>query len=228
MSYGIKVEVWGDRALFTRPELSVERMTYDVITPSAARGILESIYWHPGMRYKIDRIYVLNPIKFTSVRRNEVEKKALTSDVRTAIVQDRPLPYKDAHAEIQQRASIMLTGVRYVIEAHFDMTDRASKEDNPGKFKDIIMRRLRRGQFYSAPYLGTRECSCYIQEWSGGDPCKESYYASEESRDLGLMLYDMNYSNLDKQGIAQNITPMFYRAVMRHGVIDVAGSEVFR
>lgn len=145
MSYGIKVEVWGDRALFTRPELSVERMTYDVITPSAARGILESIYWHPGMRYKIDRIHVLNPIKFTSVRRNEVKSKALSSAVRTTLTKGGQLPYVDAHADIQQRASVMLTDVRYVIEAHFDMTDRASKQDNPGKFKDILMRRLRRG-----------------------------------------------------------------------------------
>ena len=140
MAYGIKVEVWGDRALFTRPELSVERMTYDVITPSAARGVLESIYWHPGMRYKIDRIHVLNPIKFTSVRRNEVKSKALSSAVRTAITKDGPLPYIDTHEEIQQRASVMLTDVRYVIEAHFDMTERATKEDNPGKFKDILMR----------------------------------------------------------------------------------------
>ena len=228
MAYGIKVEVWGDRALFTRPELSVERMTYDVITPSAARGILESIYWHPGMRYKIDRIHVLNPIKFTSVRRNEVKSKALSSAVRTAITKDGPLPYIDTHEEIQQRASVMLTDVRYVIEAHFDMTERATKEDNPGKFKDILMRRLRRCQFYSAPYFGTRECSCNVQEWSGGDPRKESYYASKECRDLGLMLYDMDYSDVDAHGIAQNITPMFYRAIMRHGVIDVAGSEVFR
>lgn len=228
MAYGIKVEVWGDRALFTRPELSVERMTYDVITPSAARGILESIYWHPGMRYKIDRIHVLNPIKFTSVRRNEVKSKALSSAVRTTITKGGQLPHIDTHADIQQRASVMLTEVRYVIEAHFDMTDRASKQDNPGKFKDILMRRLRRGQFYSAPYLGTRECSCYVQEWSGGDPLKESYYVLEECRDLGLMLYDMDYSDVDAQGIAQNITPMFYRAIMRHGAIDVAGSEVFR
>ena len=84
MAYGICVEVWGDRALFTRPELSVERVSYDAMTPSAARGLLESIYWHPGMRYTIDRIHVLNPIRFTNVRRNEVKSKALASTMRTA------------------------------------------------------------------------------------------------------------------------------------------------
>ncbi len=93
MAYGIQVEVWGDRALFTRPELSVERVSYDVITPSAARGLIESIYWHPGLRYTIDRIHVLNPIRFTNVRRNEVKSKALASTMRTAITSGGELPY---------------------------------------------------------------------------------------------------------------------------------------
>lgn len=92
MAYGICVEVWGDRALFTRPELSVERVSYDAMTPSAARGLLESIYWHPGMRYTIDRIHVLNPIRFTNVRRNEVKSKALASTMRTAATGGGKLP----------------------------------------------------------------------------------------------------------------------------------------
>ena len=220
MAYGIKVEVWGDRALFTRPELSVERMTYDVITPSAARGILESIYWHPGMRYKIDRIHVLNPIKFTSVRRNEVKSKALSSAVRTAITKDGPLPYIDTHEEIQQRASVMLTDVRYVIEAHFEMTDQANQTDNPGKFKDIMMRRLKRGESYHMPNFGCREfpahfCLCEEEEI-------HTIYDEVPERDLGFMLYDMDYSN------KEDIQPMFFRAVMKRGVIDLRDCEVIR
>ena len=205
MAYGICVEVWGDRALFTRPELSVERVSYDAMTPSAARGLLESIYWHPGMRYTIDRIHVLNPIRFTNVRRNEVKSKALASTMRTAATGGGKLPYINTKDDIQQRASLILIDVRYVIEAHFDLTDKAMPDDNAGKFKDIIRRRLERGQCYSMPYFGTR-----------------GFYADESERDLGFMLYDMDYRD------PKNIAPMFFRAVMRNGVIDVAGSEVFR
>ena len=100
MAYGIQVEVWGDRALFTRPELSVERVSYDVITPSAARGLIESIYWHPGLRYAIDRIHVLNPIRFTNVRRNEVKSKALASTMRTAIANGGELPFINTKDDI--------------------------------------------------------------------------------------------------------------------------------
>ena len=221
MAYGIQVEVWGDRALFTRPELSVERVSYDVITPSAARGLIESIYWHPGLRYAIDRIHVLNPIRFTNVRRNEVKSKALASTMRTAIANGGELPFINTKDDIQQRASLILTDVRYVIEAHFELTDKATPEDNPGKFKDIIRRRLDRGQCYSTPYFGTREFPAHFKAYEGSMP-PEGHYSGEGERDLGLMLYDMDYAD------PQNITPMFFRAVMRDGVIDVAGSEVLR
>ena len=123
MAYGIQIEVWGERALFTRPELSVERVSYDVITPSAARGLIESIYWHPGMRYTIDRIHVLNPIRFTNVRRNEVKSKALASSIRSVMTHGGELPYINTKEDIQQRASLILTDVRYVIEAHFELTE---------------------------------------------------------------------------------------------------------
>ena len=220
MAYGIQIEVWGERALFTRPELSVERVSYDVITPSAARGLIESIYWHPGMRYTIDRIHVLNPIRFTNVRRNEVKSKALASSIRSVMTHGGELPYINTKEDIQQRASLFLTDVRYVIEAHFELTDRAKPEDNPGKFKDIIRRRLDRGQCYSTPYFGTREFAAHFKACDGDAP--QGCYADSGERDLGLMLYDMDYVD------PQNIMPMFFRAVMRNGVIDVAGSEVFR
>lgn len=221
MAYGFRVEVWGDRALFTRPELSVERMTYELITPSAARGILESIFWHPGMRYEIDRIHVINPIAFTSIRRNEVASKASSKAMRSAVLNKRPLPHINPQTDIQQRASVVLTDVRYVIEAHFVMTDRAAPGDNPGKFKDIIRRRLGKGQCYSTPYFGTREFPAHFKACHEDD-IPASYYADVEERDFGLMLFDMDYSD------SSNITPMFYHPVMRHGVVQVSGSEVFR
>ncbi|HJD38321.1 MAG TPA: type I-C CRISPR-associated protein Cas5c [Candidatus Blautia ornithocaccae] len=157
MGRGVKVKVWGDYALFSRPELKVERYSYDTMTPSAARGILEAIYWHPGMRWVVDKIHVIKPIRFTSVRRNEVKSKVLAGNVLQVYNgAEKPL-YISSKADIVQRASILLCDVEYVIEAHFDMTDKANETDNPGKFKDIIMRRLRRGECFHMPYFGCRE-----------------------------------------------------------------------
>ena len=220
MGIGVKVKVWGDYALFSRPELKVERYSYDVMTPSAARGILEAIYWHPGLRWNIDRIYVKNPICFTSVRRNEVKSKVSASNVLQVYNgADKPL-YINTKNEIVQRASTILCDVCYVIEAHFEMTEKANETDNPGKFKDIMMRRLRRGECYHMPYFGCREfpahfCLCEEEEI-------HTAYDDVNERDLGLMLYDMDYSNKD------NIQAMFFRAVLKKGVLDLRNCEVIR
>ena len=220
MGIGVKVKVWGDYALFSRPELKVERYSYDVMTPSAARGILEAIYWHPGLRWNIDRIYVKNPICFTSVRRNEVKSKVSASNVLQVYNgADKPL-YINTKNEIVQRASTILCDVCYVIEAHFEMTEKANETDNPGKFKDIMMRRLRRGYCYHMPYFGCREfpahfCLCEEEEI-------HTAYDDVNERDLGLMLYDMDYSNKD------NIQAMFFRAVLKKGVLDLRNCEVIR
>lgn len=221
MAYGTAIEVWGRYALFTRPELSTERYSYDVITPSAARGLIESIYWHPGMRYVVDKIHVLNPIWFTNVRRNEVKSKALASAMRSYVGGTGGVPYLDRGSDIQQRAAVVLKDVRYVIECHFEMTEKASEGDNPGKICDILRRRLRRGQCFSQPYFGTREFPASFRLYEEGEP-PTGVYTGTEDRDLGLMLYDMDYE--DPEGIS----PMFFRAVMHDGVIDVARSEVFR
>lgn len=212
----VKMEVWGEYACFSRPELKVERVSYDIPTPSAARGLLESIYYHPGLKWHIDRIYVLNPIRFVNLRRNEVKSKILASSILSEI-NGRPGSCINRNADIQQRAAMMLRNVHYVIEAHFDMTDQAAPSDNPGKFQDIIKRRLRRGQCFHQPYLGCRECTAHFQLWEG-----ETIPTISESRDLGLMLYDMDYSDL------QNIQPMFFRAKMENGVIDLTDCEVLR
>lgn len=213
----IQVEIWGKDACFTRPEMKAERVSYDVITPSAARGIIESIYYHPGLRWVIDRIYVLSPIRFTNLRRNEVKSKILAGNAMSIANGTSKTPYLVTRNEIQQRATMMLQDVHYVVEAHFDMTDRANPSDNPGKFQDIIKRRLRRGECYSQPYLGCRECTAHVALWQGGE-----IPAIAQTQDLGFMLYDMDYSDL------QNIRPMFFRAQMVNGVIDVRDCEVFR
>lgn len=213
----VRMEVWGDYALFCRPEMKVERVSYDVPTPSAARGMLEAVYYHPGLAWKIDRIHILNPICFTNLRRNEVDAKILASDLRSAAQgSDRKL-YLAASEHIQQRAALMLKDVHYVIEAHFDMTDRATPSDNPGKFQDIIKRRLRRGQAFAQPYLGCRECTAHFGLWE-----HDVISAIAETRDLGWMLYDMDYARPD------DITPMFFRAQMVNGVVDVSNCEVVR
>ncbi len=220
MSYGIKIECWGDYALFSRPELKVERVSYDVITPSAARGMLEALYWHPGMRWIIDRIYVCNPIRFTNIRRNEVSQKVNSSSILSEMNGKKQAVGLNTSEYIQQRASMVLRDVRYIIEAHFEMTDKASPADSEGKFKDIIMRRLRRGQCYHQPYFGCREFPAAMRLYEEIEIV--SAYSEVVEKDLGFMLYDMDYSN------DENILPMFYRAVMRKGVIEVAGQEVLK
>ena len=198
----------------------MERCSYDVMTPSAARGILEAIYWHPGMCWIIDRIYVVNPVRFTSVRRNEVKSKISAANVLQVYNgADKPLSIS-TKAEIVQRASLLLRDVEYVIEAHFEMTKNANETDNPGKFKDIIMRRLRRGECFHMPYFGCREfpanfCLCEEEDI-------RTAYDDVEEKDLGFMLFDMDYSDRN------SIQPMFFRAVMKRGVLDLRDCEVIR
>lgn len=219
MGFGVKVRVWGDYALFSRPEFRTERYSYDVITPSAARGILDSVFWHPGLRWVVDEICVVKPIRFTSVRRNEVKSKALASSVLQAYNgADKPL-YISTKADIVQRASVLLCDVEYVISAHFEMTSEAKATDNPGKFKDIVMRRLRKGECYHMPYFGCREfpahfCLCEDEV--------ESVYSQVPEKDLGFMLFDMDYSD------RENPQPMFFRAVMRGGILNLRDCEVVR
>lgn len=212
----IKMEVWGEYACFTRPEMKVERVSYDVPTSSAARGMVESVYYHPGLKWHVDKIYVCKPIRFTNILRNEVASKISARNVLTE-ANGKKRSYIDRNADIQQRATTMLRDVHYVIEAHFEMTDQANPSDNPGKFQDIVKRRLRSGQAYMQPYLGCRECTAHFRLWEGGD-----IPTIDETRDLGYMIFDMDYSDLE------NIQPMFFRAQMVHGVIDLTDCEVVK
>lgn len=217
MGRGVKVRVWGDYALFSRPEMKVERCSYDVMTPSAARGILEAVYWHPGMKWVIDRIYVCKPIRFTSIRRNEVKSKVSAGNVLSVMNgSGKPLGISTKD-DIVQRAAILLTDVDYVIEAHFEMTPQANESDNEGKFKDIIMRRLRRGECFHMPYFGCREFPANFALCQEEDI--QTAYAEEE-KDLGYMLYDFNYTD------SEDIRPQFFRAALKKGVLDVRDCEV--
>ena len=219
MGKGVKVRVWGDLALFSRPEMKVERCSYDMMTPSAARGILEAIYWHPGMRWIVDRIYLRKPVRFTSIRRNEVKSKISANNVLSVMNGgDKPL-FISSKEDIVQRAAVLLRDVDYVIEAHFEMTDNAGPCDNPGKFKDIVMRRLRRGECYHMPYFGCREFPANFELFEQENV--DTAYVGEE-KDLGYMLYDFDYSN------PEDIQPMFFRAVLTNGILDVRGCEVIR
>ena len=209
-------EVWGPMACFTRPEMKTERVSYEVPTPGAVRGMIESVFFHPGLRWVPDRIWVLNRIQFMNVRRNEVKSKVLAS----AVLQEANGGKAGAiftSGDIQQRAAMLLKDVHYVFEAHFEMTEQANPSDNHGKFQDIIKRRLRRGACYSTPYFGCRECTAHFRLWEGGE-----IPAIDETRDLGYMLYDMDYSD------PTDIQPMFFRARMEHGVIDLRNCEVVR
>lgn len=214
----IQVEVWGDYACFTRPEMKTERVSYDVMTPSAARGLLESIYWHPGLRWVIECIHVCSPIRFTNIRRNEVKDVISARAVKSVMEKGKGIDelYLATTESIQQRAAMVLKDVHYVIDAHFDMTDNAAPGDNPGKFQDIIKRRLERGQCYSMPYFGTREFAAHFARCTELPPCPEELLGE---RDLGWMLWDMDYTD------PQDIKPKFFRAKLVDGAMDVPPPE---
>ena len=195
----------------------MERVSYDVPTPSAARGIVESVYYHPGLRWYIDRIHVLNPIRFVSIRRNEVTDKISGRNVRQAAQGCGQPLYLVSSQKIVQRSSLLLQDVHYVIEAHFEMTDKAAPSDNPGKFQDIVIRRMERGQCFHTPYFGCREFPVSFRRWPGGP-----IPTIDETRDLGLMLYDFDYSD------PAAITPTYFRARLEHGVLNTQNCEVFR
>ena len=216
MGYGIAVRVRGAYALFTRPEMKVERVSYDVMTPSAARGIIEAVYWKPAIRWIIDRIHVLNPIEFTNVRRNEVSEKASESEARSRMNGSKKPLYVSAVDARQQRASMVLKDVDYIVEAHFVLTDKAGPEDTVEKHYNIALRRLRKGQYFSAPSLGTREFGAAVEVIENG-PLPASTLGD---RELGWMLYDLDFSDPGA------IKPMFFRAEMRAGVIDLTRVEV--
>jgi len=220
MGYGIAIRVRGDYALFTRPEMKVERVSYDIITPSAARGLIEAIYWKPAIRWVIDRIHVLNEIAFTNIRRNEVSEKVSVRNAKQRMNGRRDAFYLDVTKYRQQRAALVLKDVDYVVEAHFEMVpEKAGPGDTPAKHYNIALRRLRKGQHYHAPCLGTREFGARV-ELIEAEPYPPSALIGE--KDLGYMLYDLDFSDPDA------IRPIFFKATLQDGVLDLGDVSLMR
>lgn len=217
MPYGVTLKIWGDYACFTRPEMKVERVSYDVITPSAARGILEAIHWKPAIRWVVDRITVLNPIRFENIRRNELGHKLALGSV-TKAMKDGQSPVEtfcDDPKVRQQRAALVLRKVAYRIEAHFEPTAKwDDAKDNAGKHLDIFNRRLERGQCFHRPYLGCREFAAHF----GPDDGQTPHASLLGNRGLGYMLHDLDYSK-------GRMEPRFFPAKMIDGVIKVPRFE---
>lgn len=235
------LEVWGDYACFTRPEMKVERVSYDVMTPSAARAIFESILWKPAIRWNITRIEVLNPIKWASVRRNEVDVRCIAPS--SDVMRGKPTTPIGLMADEnrQQRAAMLLKDVRYRIHANFEFIDPSSRhaarqghveswagnderdafvaaDEKPAKYAAMFERRARKGQCFNTPYLGCREFSCSFRLVEPGQPANAgppelAALGFPEPRDLGYMLYDLDFS------VPEDPKPLFFRASIHKGVV---------
>ncbi|WP_284948272.1 type I-C CRISPR-associated protein Cas5c [Acidisoma cladoniae] len=210
----IRVKIWGPRALFSRPEMKVERVSYDVITPSAARGVLEAIHWKPQMVWRIERLRVLNPIRFESLRRNEVGSKVPMSKVASAMRAGTTEGVAlNVDEDRQQRAATLLKDVAYIIEARVELTarGRADPSETVQKHLDMAKRRAAKGQCFHHPYLGTREFACDFELLEGEPP--PAHDSLKGTRDLGWMALDLDY--------AAGNEARFFRATMVDGVIEV-------
>ena len=205
------VRIRGPLACFTRPEFSTERLSYEVITPSAARGVLEAVLWKPAILWRIHAVHVLSQIKWTEFRRNEVNKRVSTSDATSAASGRTLLRDYFGDEDRAQRNTVALREVDYVIEASIAITERAGAEDNPTKFRAMFDRRLRGGQHIYQPYLGCREFPAYLEAADGIPP------TVGETRDLGWMLHDLEYG--------EDRRPRFFRARLENGVMPVPAWE---
>ena len=210
------LEVSGEFACFTRPEMKVVRVSYDVMTPSAARAVFESILWKPGIRWRVRKLEVLRPIRWISVRRNEVASKVSVANVQTTLNRGRGRLELAIEEDRQQRAGLFLRDVGYRLHAdmHFEAPEA---RDNPVKYFDMFERRAEKGQCINQPYLGCREFAARFRHLRSTDGERQ---AIEETRDLGWMLHDLDFSQVDDP------KPQFFRASMVRGVVDVAGAEV--
>ncbi|WMP16937.1 type I-C CRISPR-associated protein Cas5c [Thiothrix lacustris] len=205
------LEVSGDFACFTRPEMKVERVSYDVITPSAARAVFEAIFWKPAIRWHIRRIEVLKPIRWINLRRNEVSGVVPAGAVKSAMKQGKGNLGMYVEEDRQQRAGLFLRDVRYRLHAEFEMLNN-NPENNPVKFAEMFKRRASKGQCFNQPYLGTREFSCDFRLVEADTAPAQPL---PETRELGWMLYDMDFAD------TTNPMPRFFQANMQDGVIHV-------
>ncbi|MBA2671570.1 MAG: type I-C CRISPR-associated protein Cas5 [Gemmatimonadetes bacterium] len=215
----VRLRVWGDYACFTRPEMKVERVSYDVMTPSAARGILEAVLWKPAIRWEVFRIDVLKPIRWTSIRRNEVGSVVSTRNVLAAMAGGTSAIGLYVEEDRQQRAGLFLRDVEYVIHARFHLTERAGPGEIPAKFAEMFQRRAEKGQCVMQPYLGCREFAAHFSPIRSDESVRTIRI---EQQDLGWMLLDLEYGG-------GSATPHFFRAELRDGTLHVPsfdGKEV--
>ncbi|MBQ2988791.1 MAG: type I-C CRISPR-associated protein Cas5 [Clostridia bacterium] len=216
MGFGFQFTVKGDYALFTRPEFAVERVSYDVPTPSALVGLISSVYWHPGVKYIIDEIRIYHPVNFVNIRRNEVSDKLSPKMVKEQMLGTRNDLGIYTKESISQRASLLLKDVHYGVSAHFELTKEKDAEQSEEKVYAILSRRLKKGQYFSQPFLGCREFPARV-EWVERLPESTLDY----SADLGFMLYDLQYRKDAKGNALDSADPRFYRPRVENGVIDV-------
>lgn len=207
----LQLKVWGENACFTRPEMKVERVSYDVMTPSAARGILEAILWKPAIRWRVTQIDVLKPIRWESVRRNEVGAVMSTDLALTAMGRGSGRLGFYVEEERQQRAGLFLRDVAYTIHAYFEMTDKAGPEDTVIKFEQMFLRRAEKGKCFHRPYLGCREFAASFSIVGGDETLPEPI---PETVDLQWMLNDLDYGT-------QGPTPQFFRGKLDGGRLKI-------
>lgn len=212
----LRVKVWGENACFTRPEMKVERVSYDVMTPSAARGILEAILWKPAISWRIERIDVLNEIRWQSVRRNELGSKIPFSNVTKAMKDGKGSLALYIEEERQQRAGLFLRDVAYVIHAHFSFSDKKGPADNIKKFEEMFERRVSKGQCHHFPVMGNREFPAFFA------PADDGERPHPVDRDLGFILYDMEFGVWDENSSDyESARPRFFRARLESGSMVV-------
>ncbi|MEW6378746.1 MAG: type I-C CRISPR-associated protein Cas5c [bacterium] len=202
----LRLKVWGENACFTRPEMKVERVSYDVMTPSAARGILEAILWKPAILWRVTQIDVLKPIRWESVRRNEVGTVMSTDCATPKKGSGQTGMYIEDHR--QQRAGLFLRDVAYTIHAYFELTDKAGPEDTIIKFQEMFYRRTEKGQCFNQPYLGCREFSAHFEPIAHDQPLPAPI--STGRHELGWMLHDLDYGG-------EAPMPRFFRACLENG-----------
>lgn len=203
-----KVRARGPYACFTRPEFKADRVSYEVMTPSAARGLLEAVLWKPAIRWCVERIHVLAAIVLDAIKRNEVARKAPVGGG------DPGRYFADEDVNRTQRNTLLLRDVDYVVEAHFAMTERAGSDDNVQKFVDMFERRLARGQCFHTPYLGCREFAARVE------PAPSTWVVPDSlrpARDLGVMLLDLAFGD----GPDGEATPVFFHATLENGRLEV-------
>lgn len=234
MSATIQLQISGDYALFSRPEMKVERVSYDVITPSAARGVLEAIYWKPQFRWIIREIRVLNPIRFTNIRRNEISTKIPmggAAGVNKAMSDPAVRPSLDVAEARQQRASLILRDVAYVITAGIHLMDNRFDPEGPempaneaaGKHLEMFKRRARKGQAFQQPYFGCREFPVRfgLIEADADLPSPHPELVTGQPKDLGFMLHDIEFHQDKATKKVKSTTPHFFRATMIDGIIPI-------